>query len=558
MKSQPRGKSPSPMGMVVWLFLVLWLVQACGRPREVALDEAPSRGEAIGEAVPEAQEPLDEIVMLLHSRQSSTEYSPRPEPFTPPISLNEVEEPAAGSWEIVQPGQERNFYQYDHIRVREQGEAVLDLGDFMHLLLRSEAVIQPGDGQLAVEKWDEIRIEAVDTPALQELLLNLYLMRGGFSGKLDPGGGPVALSTPNAIIIVSGTSFFIAYDPEQGRTWVGNLEGTIHVGDVPADEKVGLDGLRMITIPPFQGQRYFDLPPDLDEESFALLVGLTGSPIDAAVAFTGPLLRVGAGAGQLIWSEPSQESERLGVLPGGALAPVLGHVTARDGGYWEIVCPTGISGRPGCFVSDNEFAVTVYNAPDAPREISSADRDADGVFDVDDLCLDEPAGASPHPDRPGCPAVDSDGDGWFDHEDACWDVSSGAFPDPGRPGCPAVDSDGDGLFDYEDACRDLSSGNRPDPAQPGCPIGDFDGDGWLDDEDRCVAEPEGSFPDPGNPGCPAVDSDGDGRFDHEDACWDVSSGAFPDPGRPGCPAVDSDGDGWFDYEDACRDLSAGD
>ena len=48
------------MGMVVWLFLVLWLVQACGRPREVALDEAPPRGEAIGEAVPEAREPLDE------------------------------------------------------------------------------------------------------------------------------------------------------------------------------------------------------------------------------------------------------------------------------------------------------------------------------------------------------------------------------------------------------------------------------------------------------------------------------------------------------------------
>jgi serine/threonine-protein kinase len=119
-----------------------------------------------------------------------------------------------------------------------------------------------------------------------------------------------------------------------------------------------------------------------------------------------------------------------------------------------------------------------------------------------------------NPDPDPDPDPDSDGDGLPDSEDACPDEPQGANPDPNRPGCPAptptpapaIDSDGDGILDPEDPCPNERPGNYPDPNRPGCPGPpppvDSDGDGILDPEDDCPNEPPGYYPDPNRPGCP--------------------------------------------------------
>lgn len=111
-----------------------------------------------------------------------------------------------------------------------------------------------------------------------------------------------------------------------------------------------------------------------------------------------------------------------------------------------------------------------------------SDRDADGIYDKDDICPDIPGLAQFN----GCP--DSDGDGISDPEDDC----------PNSPGlselngCP--DSDGDGIIDSKDSCPN-EAGSL---AHGGCP--DFDLDGIIDSEDACPKE-AGELE---NNGCPAT------------------------------------------------------
>jgi outer membrane protein OmpA-like peptidoglycan-associated protein len=141
-----------------------------------------------------------------------------------------------------------------------------------------------------------------------------------------------------------------------------------------------------------------------------------------------------------------------------------------------------------------------------PREAEAAplDADGDGVLDADDECVNEPAGATPDPQRRGCPARDRDGDGVADAVDLCPDVPAGPHPDPARAGCPSADADGDGVFDPQDLCPTVAQGASPDPERAGCPDGDGDGDGVLDHADRCPQEPQGPDPDPARPGCPTA------------------------------------------------------
>ncbi len=79
-----------------------------------------------------------------------------------------------------------------------------------------------------------------------------------------------------------------------------------------------------------------------------------------------------------------------------------------------------------------------------PQELPTApaDRDGDGVADIDDRCPDAPGPSETN----GCP--DRDGDGVADREDRC----------PNEPGSPALsgcpDRDGDGVADGDDRCPD--------------------------------------------------------------------------------------------------------
>jgi len=136
------------------------------------------------------------------------------------------------------------------------------------------------------------------------------------------------------------------------------------------------------------------------------------------------------------------------------------------------------------------------NQPKAekPTAVDYADRDGDGVADVDDACPDERGTLN------GCP--DSDKDGVIDSRDACPDKQGlKRFS-----GCP--DSDNDGLGDNEDECPN-EPGTR---GMNGCPDPDADQDGIPDSLDDCPnVKGERQFD-----GCP--DSDGDGIQDRLDKC----------------------------------------
>lgn len=110
-----------------------------------------------------------------------------------------------------------------------------------------------------------------------------------------------------------------------------------------------------------------------------------------------------------------------------------------------------------------------------------ADRDKDGILDVDDRCPDDPGLSAFR----GCP--DRDNDGIADLDDKCPD-------EPGIQsfqGCP--DTDGDGIIDSKDKCPKEAGLAEFD----GCP--DRDGDKIPDYQDKCPDTP--GIPE--EMGCPA-------------------------------------------------------
>lgn len=159
-----------------------------------------------------------------------------------------------------------------------------------------------------------------------------------------------------------------------------------------------------------------------------------------------------------------------------------------------------------------------------------ADADRDGVSDDDDLCIHEPAGERPDPQRAGCPlptppvqvaarAMDADGDRIVDQHDLCPTVPAGPSPDAARMGCPLMDADADGVFDGDDLCPAVSAGAMPDPTRRGCPDTDDDGDG-PNSADLCPSEHHDVYlsPDPARLGCPIADRDHDTVPDATDRC----------------------------------------
>jgi outer membrane protein OmpA-like peptidoglycan-associated protein len=171
-----------------------------------------------------------------------------------------------------------------------------------------------------------------------------------------------------------------------------------------------------------------------------------------------------------------------------------------------------------------------------------ADRDHDGIADVDDACPDVAGIASEDRSKNGCPPVeapkDRDKDGILDADDACPDVPGVASTDKAKHGCPLPkDRDQDGILDDNDACPDVAGIADPDPKKNGCPPPkDTDGDGIPDEKDACVDIKGVATQDPATNGCPP-DTDGDGIRDDKDACPADKGKADPDPTKNGCPTV---------------------
>jgi len=155
------------------------------------------------------------------------------------------------------------------------------------------------------------------------------------------------------------------------------------------------------------------------------------------------------------------------------------------------------------------FLASIEWAPQ-PGAPPPADRDHDGVLDVDDACPDEPGVKTDDPKTNGCPAeeapapADRDKDGIPDADDACPDVPGVKTDDPKTNGCPP-DRDHDGIPDADDACPDVPGVKTEDPKTNGCPPDpDRDKDGIPNEQDACPDTPGPKNADPKKNGCPAA------------------------------------------------------
>lgn len=182
-----------------------------------------------------------------------------------------------------------------------------------------------------------------------------------------------------------------------------------------------------------------------------------------------------------------------------------------------------------------------------------ADRDGDGVLDIDEACPAEPEDRDGFQDRDGCPDVDNDGDGLLDDDDGCPGVAEDRDGFEDQDGCPDTDNDADGVVDTEDYCPiEPEDADNWDDAD-GCPDIDNDEDGILDRRDVCPDEPEDIDGYADADGCPDPDNDGDLVADVDDACPfrpEAFNGFQDEDGCPDAPD-DADGDGLVDAVDVC-------
>ncbi len=232
---------------------------------------------------------------------------------------------------------------------------------------------------------------------------------------------------------------------------------------------------------------------------------------NVGIAFTGdaraPQLDVGAGF-------------EFRVSDAFSLGPVIRYAQT-------VQTDTRDDGQPEMFPDDARYlggglSVSFHTTPREADAETPADRDEDGVADVDDQCPN---------------------------------LSAGPNADHARRGCPVLDDDRDGVMNGDDLCPTAPPGDHPDEHRRGCPMRDRDGDSVTDDRDLCVETPQGATADPIRAGCPAPDGDQDGVPDHLDACPEFPPGPAPDSTRAGCPEGDRDGDGYVDSHDQCPDAA---
>ncbi len=213
----------------------------------------------------------------------------------------------------------------------------------------------------------------------------------------------------------------------------------------------------------------------------------------------------------------------------------------------EHIQEAEVSSRKALELSKNCITrtVTVKEPPQLVVKIEETDADSDTVLDKDDRCPNLPGPV----DNQGCPLEapkDKDADGIPDGTDKCIDVPEDKDGFQDDDGCPEADNDNDGLMDQADKCP-LEAG----PIQNiGCPVTDKDGDGINDDKDKCPSEPEDKDGFEDDDGCPDLDNDGDGLPDAQDKC-PVEAGPAE---NLGCPDTDKDGDTIVDRLDACPDV----
>ena len=289
------------------------------------------------------------------------------ERFEAPQSIEYIAPPPENSWRLLESDETTEFQTYDGVRITEEGEAWLDLGDLMHLLLKRDTEAQFIPNEMAVNKLSDINIAFPETPLLQQLVLTMHIHRGGFLGDKMKDDGALALTTPNAVIIISGTKFFIAYDPDAEITWVGNFDGTIDIADIELEEGISLPDRRLIAIPAVRGRTFWPIHEHMTYEEFERLIDLLESPIAVADLISGPYAVVEFAPNIPVRSGPGPAFANLGTLSNGDYARIIG----QSGGWWQIMCPAIIiDSGTGCWIA-GEPITTNYNTEDVPEVTTS-------------------------------------------------------------------------------------------------------------------------------------------------------------------------------------------
>ena len=336
-------------------------------PADAATAE-PAAATASGADEPETPGAGEVVAMSLKAQKPKTEHSPcaADASFVEPATLDDLSAPSEQSWRVLETGEVTEFHSYDGIRVTEDGEALLDLGNLMRLLLKCDTVTQIISESLAVEKLNKIQVDFEDTPLLQQIVLAMHLSRGGFLGEKSIDSGPIALTTPNAVIIVSGTTFFLVYDPEAETTWVGNFEGTVDVADVELQEGEGLPDQQLIAIPPVRNRKFWPIHEHMTPEEFSHLIDVLGSPSAAANLISGPYLVGNYEPVVAVRNGPGTEYALVGTLARHEYARVVG----RGLGWWQIACPQNTKTRgTDCWVSGGSAYTDAYNIDDVALSV---------------------------------------------------------------------------------------------------------------------------------------------------------------------------------------------
>lgn len=204
--------------------------------------------------------------------------------------------------------------------------------------------------------------------------------------------------------------------------------------------------------------------------------------------------------------------------------PIEAHVYGTYGTGSGIVATLGFGTGLVAGVGAPDIRVIGGVGYHFPGKEPIKDKDADGILDDTDACIDIAEDADKFQDEDGCPDPDNDKDGVLDTKDACPNNPEDADGFSDEDGCPDPDNDKDGLPDAKDQCP-----NDPGTVETGgCP--DRDKDTVADIKDQCPDEPG-----PVNTGgCP--DRDTDQVPDRRDKCPDQPKDPREDPARSdGCP-----------------------
>lgn len=332
-------------------------------PTEATLTEAPVEEERSSGPEPEAARTETEAVdgesaVTLRAIKTMTEHSKAAANRTAAASA--LEPPPEDSWQQLRPNESTVFESYDGVRVREEGEAWLDLGDLMHLILKRDSEVQSMSGEDVRSNLANLEVE-IDAPLLQRLVLGLHLSRGGVTGEKLKQNDTIALTTPNSVIIVSGTQFLLTYDPGEETTTAGNFNGTVDVASPELEEKKEeLDQGEIITIPPVRGEMFWPIHDHMDFEEYQRLIDLLESPIAAVDMISGPYLVILTAPGIDVRGGPGMDFPRVGWMAEGDYARIL----AVGEAWLQIECTEDMAG-PECWVAAEDVAA--YNGEFADK-----------------------------------------------------------------------------------------------------------------------------------------------------------------------------------------------